>query len=85
MINKLIYKIQNRIAIRFLKRELSLEYAGKTLIIAFDRIIKEAAKNKTDSLCLTYEITYSNVKYAIKNDITIEEILDQVKLLNDKK
>lgn len=74
MIKKLIYRIENKIATRFLKRELSLEYAGKTLILAYDRIIKEAAKNKTDSLSLTYEITYSNAVYAIKNDITIEEI-----------
>lgn len=85
MIKELIYKIENKIATRFLKRELDLEYAGKTLILAFDRIIKEAANNKTDSLSLTYEITYSNAKYAIKNDITIEEISNKVKLLNEKK
>lgn len=69
----IIRKIEDKIAARFLKRELSKEYAGKTLILAFDRIIKEAAKNKTNNFCLTYEIKYSNAKYTIKNDITIEK------------
>lgn len=75
MIN-IIRKIEDKIATRFLKRELSKEYAGKILILASDIMIKEAAKNKTDSFCLTYEITYSNAKYAINHDITIEEIRD---------
>lgn len=74
MIKKLIYKIEDKIATRFLRRELSFHKAGQVLAIAFDKTIKNAIENKTNCLELTYELTYDDVVYQIKNEIEIEKI-----------
>ena len=73
MVNKLLYKIQDRIAVKFLKRNLSLEYAGKTLAIAYDKIIQEAIENNTSTLDLTYSLEHNNKKYNISCEITIKK------------
>lgn len=52
---RLIRKIEEYIAIRFLNRELDKDYAGKVLPIAYSKLIKYAIEEG----CLNPEVNYN--------------------------
>lgn len=71
---RLLYKIEDWIAVRFLKREFKKEFAGKVLALCYEKLLKEAIDQDSTQCELTYTFVYKNKTYLVKSAISIIEL-----------
>lgn len=71
---RILYKIENWIAIRFLRRELSQKYAGLVLHIAYEVILKKLVEKNSNTGVMTYTYDYKEKTYQVKSVISISEL-----------
>lgn len=70
---RLIYYIENKIACRFLRRELDALKAGKVLVIAYETILKEAIREGKSTLTITHAQKLDKEIYNVTTNVTWEK------------
>lgn len=71
---RLIYYIEDKIACRFLRREMSKDYAGKVLPIAYSKLLEYAIDQKCSTPEINYNFYSKGEKWRVNCKITLERI-----------
>jgi hypothetical protein len=65
--------IERKIAIRFFNREMSLEYCGKMLPIAYEKLLMDMITKGSDKGVITYTYVYKGKYYSVVAELSFKE------------
>lgn len=80
-------KIERRIAERFFDREMSLEYCGKMLPIAYEKLLVDMINKGCDKGVITYTYIHEGRYYSVVAELSFQEgdaqeVRDQIQVNN---